>query len=97
MPRFCTSCGRPLTEEHHDLARYPEKHKHAGEPVRQVVLRSRGRGRLGVTKQRVWGCRVRLVAHSPTTGRRLVPSSAQRAEVSGLAAYVHEDNLREEH
>lgn len=96
MPRFCTSCGRPLQEPDHELVRYPEGHKHEGEPVRQVVPRSRGRGRLGVTKQRVWACRVRLIAHSPTTGKRLIPSSFQRDAASGMAAYVHEDRLREE-
>lgn len=75
---------------------YPKKHKRAGEPVRRVVLRSRGRGRLGINKERVYGCRVRLVAHSPTTGKRLVPSNPQRDAASGMAAYVHEDRLREE-
>lgn len=97
MARICTTCGRPLDPEHHDLLRYPEGHKREGEVVRRVVLRSRGRGRLGITRERVYGCRVRLVAHSPTTGKRLVPSSPQRAKASGLAAYVHEDRLREEH
>lgn len=96
MARIC-HCGRPLDEEHHALVRYPEKHKHAGEPVRRVVLRSRGRGRLGVCRERVWECRMRLSAVSPTSGKRLVPSNPQRDRASGLAAFVHIDRLREEH
>lgn len=96
MARICRRCGRKLTEEEHDLARYTEG-KRKGEPIRRIVTRSRGRGRFGINKERVWSCRVRLSAISPTSGRRLVPSSPQREAVLGMPAYVHVDRLREEH
>lgn len=98
MPRFCTACGRALTSEEHDIARYADDHdKHPGEERRDVVVISRGRGRLGVRKQRRFGCRVRLTGTSPSSGRRLVPSSPQRDRWSGMASYRHVDRLREEH
>lgn len=95
MARICGVCGRELTEEEHDLARYEEGER-KGEPIRRIVLRSRGRGRFGINKERIWACRVRLTGISPTTGRRLVPSSPQREAVLGMPAYVHVDRLREE-
>lgn len=97
MPRWCRACGRALEEPDHELVTYPEGHAREGEPVKRVNVTSRGRGRFPLRMERVWRCRVRLTAVSPTTGRRLVPSSPQRESWSGLAAYVHEDRLREEH
>jgi hypothetical protein len=96
MPRFCIGCGRPLDETGHDRGRYPEGHPMEGEPIKRVVLTSKGRGRFGVRYDKVWECRVRLVGVSPTSGRRLVPSNPQRDRRTGMAAYVHVDRLAKE-
>ena len=56
MPRFCRACGRPLTREHHDVAKTgPKGHveqRWAPDPRRPGVGR-------WVTN---WQCRVRAVA-----------------------------------
>lgn len=100
MARICHRCNRPLDAEHHDVDRYPDDHKDAalrGQPRKRIILASRGRGRFGIRKVMVYGCRVRLVADSPTTGRRLAPASPQRERHTGLARYTYVDRLREEH
>jgi hypothetical protein len=90
MPRFCTRCGYPLDAEHHDLLRDDE----TGEPIKRVKLARRGRGRFGIQRVFVYGCRVRPLADSPTTGKHLVPRSMQREKVMGLPRYVHVNRFK---
>jgi hypothetical protein len=80
MPRFCTACGRSLDADGHEVETPKETFS--------APHWSRGKRR--------YGCRVRLVGISPTTGKTITPSSPQREKALGLAAYRHEDNLRED-
>lgn len=70
MARYCRSCGRPLTDEFHDTGR-------AAGPMVDGLTAS-GRPRVAERKHRVYGCRVKLVATSPVSGRTLRPNSPQR-------------------
>ncbi len=92
MPRICHRCNRPLDGEHHDILRH-EDGPNKGKPIRRTMIVRRGRGRVGVQKVTVYGCKVRLVATSPVTGKTLVPSHPQR--ISELdTRYVHEDRFK---
>lgn len=95
MARICKSCNRPLDAEHHDLLRYPDDHPDkAGEVVKVPMVVRRGRGRLGIQMIRRYGCRVRLIATSPVTGKTLVPTHPQRLLAAGGARYVHESRFK---
>lgn len=101
MARICRQCGRPLDEENHDILKYEGRekrgkdgemkyvpHKREGEHRRVAVPMRRGRGRVGIGQVRRYGCRVRLVARSPVTGKTLVATHPQRLAAAGNAAYV---------
>jgi hypothetical protein len=77
--RICNACGRRLDE-----------HERASRKV--LVPRHRGRGRLALVKQNVYGCRVRLIQQSPITGAVSVPESAQRSKLLDTR-YVHESRF----
>lgn len=96
--RIC-HCGRPLEDE-----RYHEIHEvqgslppivgwYRGYPVRGEGLLGHGR--------RLFACKVRLIAESPVTGKRLVPKSAHRYTQIDIrhgarnARYVHPELLEE--
>lgn len=92
MPRICNRCGRKLTPEEHDVLRYPDDYKDKakrGTIQKVTVGMRRGRGRLGFQKVRLYGCRVRLIATSPVTGKTLAPAHPQRLAAAGYARYVH--------
>lgn len=106
MARICNRCGRPLDEEHHDVLRYEGEerrgkdgqmhyrpHEREGEACRIPMIMRRGRGRVGIQQVRRYGCRVRLVATSPITGKHLNATRPQRLKVAGSAAYVPIDVL----
>lgn len=96
MARLCPRCGRALDETGHDVLRYPTDHKDESlrGKVRKVeTVMNRGRGRFPFARVRRYGCRVRLVATSPATGKTLVPSHPQRLKAAGGASYVPVDVL----
>lgn len=62
MARFCKQCGRPLDPDHHDIGKTPR------------IIIERGK----IRKARDYGCRVRLVATNPITGKTFVPNHPQR-------------------
>lgn len=82
MARFCNRCGRPLDAEHHDI----------GES--KFVFARRGRGRMKLQKVRIYGCRVRLTAVSPATGRTIVPNTTDRIKETDTA-YRHESRFKD--
>ena len=79
--RLCSACGRRLNPDEHEVA---EK--------RVLVPARRGRGRLGVQRVRVYGCRVRLAATNPATGRVFVPATGQRIKELDIG-YRHESRF----
>jgi len=90
MARFCRACGRSLDEDGHDIedvSEGVEVETPAGTFKR--FLHDAYNTRI----QRRYGCRVRLVGVSPTTGRRITPASPQREKALGLAGFVHVNNL----
>jgi hypothetical protein len=95
--RIC-HCGRPLEDERFHDAQV------VGPPLPPIVGWHRGRRVRGdepVGRGRVlYTCRMRLIAESPITGKRLVPKDPQRFTDPGIlysrnARFVHEDLLKE--
>lgn len=96
--RMCR-CGRPLEDpEYHDITVIvdplpPIVGWHKGQIVRGDVLISEG--------VRVFECKMRLIAESPITGKRLVPKSTQRYTQINIrhgarnARFVHPELLEE--
>jgi hypothetical protein len=96
MARICTRCNRELNEQEHDVLRYPDDYKDEakrGKVMKVPMVTNRGRGRIGIQMIRRYGCRVKLIATSPVTGKTLVPSHPQRLLAAGGARYVHESRF----
>lgn len=76
MAKHCRACGLPLDEDHHDVVRvgpletFPFRGFKNGQRQRLTYVRR--------PRKRVYGCRVRLVATSPISGKTLTPGSPQR-------------------
>lgn len=96
--RICR-CGRPLEDpEYHEIITVVESLPpivgwYKGHPVRGEEPVGNGR--------RIYQCKMRLIAESPITGKRLVPQSAQRftqidiRHGARFARYVHPELLEE--
>lgn len=72
MARHCRGCGMPLDETGHDIEPLPEKVRILPGPDTYMLPRTR-----------VYGCRVRLVATNPGTGKTFAPHSPQRGSQIG--------------
>ena len=96
MPaRICTACGRPLDEDNHDVLRYTKEDDEAGiipkgKMIGSVVrVKVAGRKLSATQHARVWGCRVRLVADSPVSGKTIFPEYPGRRMKEINNRFVH--------
>lgn len=78
MARICRHCGLPLDEEHHDVVRvgpleaFPLLGFSKGARQRLTYVRR--------PRRKVYGCRVRLVATEPDSGRTVATHLTQRVK-----------------
>lgn len=78
MPRFCRQCNRPLEEPYHNVSK--------------KTLRLDQRPRTG--KQRIYECKVKLVATSPTSGKMIEAERSTPRTKELKQRYIYEGNFK---
>lgn len=91
MARICSSCGRALSPDEHDVVRDGEKELSAW--VDGIDRRGEARIQLSGGRRR-YGCRVRLIATSPYTGKTFIPARPAPRFKDVDQRYVHESRFK---